>query len=59
MIFFYHLPIYPSIYLSIDLLLGRECSTINKDYLLCKKSDSNPVVCLDKSKEVTNCSNEM
>ena len=39
--------------------LGRECSTINKDYLLCKKLDSNPVVCLDKSKEVTNCSNEM
>lgn len=51
---------------SLDLwtsskVIGRECSTVNKDYLLCKKNaggsniNTDPEVCVDQSKLVSSC----
>ena len=50
---------------SLDLwtsskVIGRECSTINKDYLLCKKKEGdNPALCLEQAKLVMSCGSGM
>lgn len=41
-------------------IIGRECATVNKEYLLCKKYEGkNPTPCLEKSKLVTACAADM
>lgn len=51
---------------SLDLwtsakVIGRECSTVNKEYLLCKKAVgganvyTDPSVCVDEAKLATSC----
>jgi hypothetical protein len=41
-------------------IIGRECSTINKDFFLCKKANGlNPNVCEKESKLVTSCTSKI
>lgn len=46
---------------SLDLwaaakIIGRECSTVNKDYLICKKEKGeNPTVCASQGDLVATC----
>lgn len=41
-------------------IVGRECSTVNKDYLVCKKFEGpNPGPCLGKAKKTMNCTSDM
>ena len=37
-------------------IVGRECATVNKEYLLCKKYEGTaPNTCMQKSEIVTAC----
>lgn len=40
-------------------IIGRECATINKDYLLCKREDENPKTCEKHADKVTDCAHGM
>ena len=41
-------------------IIGRECASINKVYLLCKQEKGeNPAVCAIEAKDVLNCSSNM
>eukprot|EP01039_Chlorochromonas_danica_P003608 gene3609-3951_t len=50
---------------SVDLwaaakFIGRECATINKDFVLCKKEhDQNPLPCLAQGDLVASCAGEV
>lgn len=36
-------------------LIGRECSTVNKNFYKCKKSDRDPAACLEHGAAATEC----
>jgi len=36
-------------------IIGRQCSTENKDYFLCKKDNWDPRGCIDKADKATAC----
>ncbi|RYH24038.1 hypothetical protein EON65_17130 [archaeon] len=35
--------------------VGRECATVNRNYLVCKKANSDPFACVDQEKLATSC----
>eukprot|EP00601_Ochromonadales_sp_CCMP2298_P001778 CAMPEP_0173193290 /NCGR_PEP_ID=MMETSP1141-20130122/13880_1 /TAXON_ID=483371 /ORGANISM="non described non described, Strain CCMP2298" /LENGTH=99 /DNA_ID=CAMNT_0014117617 /DNA_START=11 /DNA_END=310 /DNA_ORIENTATION=+ len=40
-------------------IIGRECATLNKEFLLCKKFESGPTACLGKGDLSTSCASEI
>jgi len=40
--------------------IGRECSTVNKEYLICKKTEgANPKLCSQQADLVTTCADNV
>lgn len=39
--------------------IGRECASVNKAFLLCKKNSENPADCVEQGDLVTQCGNNV